>query len=255
MRERYNQGVRSGDIIRNARLTSGLTQSELAQRAGLTQTQVSRLESGHGDPPFSTFIALIQAAGRDISLRLTTHDVSLHQLADDQRRLEPWERVRSLTTSGDIAELQKTVDLAAELPGGALITGALASVLQGGVYLLAVPMLELVVARPRDASALLERHGWMAASLSADRVDHLPAVGRPIVTLIAEPAGTRGYPDLRRDAVELPGVPVPVISVRDLLRIAERSAEHSDRDRRLELRAMLDLDDPRNRPDLSVFAG
>jgi len=139
-------------------------------------------------------------------------------------------------------------------------TGELASVLHGGPYVLNVPAIELVPARPRQASAALEKDGWIAAlldetELDDQRVAHLAPRGQAEIVLIARPAATGGYRDLARDATELPGVALPVVSVRDLLRIAERSREDVDRDRRLEQRTMLDLEDPRNPPDLTLFAG
>ena len=254
----YNPGVRSADLVRNARLSSGLTQAELATRAGVTQAQISRLEAGRSDPPFSTLMAVIEAAGRGVSLELTAPDVSLHRLARDQLELEPWQRVAKLSGSDLVDGLRQTLELAAALPGGALVTGALASVLQGGVYRLPAPVVELVPARAQHACAELERHGWTVARLDGEswaRVEHLPPPGRPVVVLVAEPAGTRGFADLARDAVELPDVAVPVVSIRDLLRTAELPGQSSERDRRLELRALLDLDDPRSTPDLSQFTG
>ena len=47
--------------------------------------------------------------------------------------------------------------------------------------------------------------------------------------ILFEPAGTRGYPDLRRDAVEVTlGVPVLVASLRDVIRMKEASARPKD---------------------------
>jgi transcriptional regulator with XRE-family HTH domain len=50
-------------LIREARIRSGLTQRELASRAGTTQSVVARLESGVGSPRVETVERLLEAAG------------------------------------------------------------------------------------------------------------------------------------------------------------------------------------------------
>jgi hypothetical protein len=59
--------------------------------------------------------------------------------------------------------------------------------------------------------------------------------------LVFAPPGTRGYDDLRRDAVELDlGVPVLVASLRDLIRMKEASNRPKDIAQLPALRATLD---------------
>jgi hypothetical protein len=59
--------------------------------------------------------------------------------------------------------------------------------------------------------------------------------------LVFLPAGTRGYDDLRRDAVELDlGVPVLVASLRDVIRMKEASNRLKDQAQLPALRATLD---------------
>jgi transcriptional regulator with XRE-family HTH domain len=50
-------------LVREARARAGLTQRELAQRAGTTQSVVGRLESGVGSPRVETVERLLEAAG------------------------------------------------------------------------------------------------------------------------------------------------------------------------------------------------
>jgi len=255
--------VKAGDLIRNARLSAELTQAELAERASVTQAQVSRLEAGTREPSFSTVVRLVEACGRDLSLQLYKRDVSLQRMAAHQRAIAPWERAERLFPNHDAAALRQfrdAVELVATVPGGVLLTGELASVMHGGPFVLEAPMLELVPALPRELHAVLEEHGWMTVLLGHDelqerRVEYLAPHGQANVALIARPAGTDGYRDLVRDAQTLPGVAIAVVSVRDLLRISELSTEERDRHRRLEQRAMLDLEDPANPPDLTLFTG
>jgi len=70
-----------------------------------------------------------------------------------------------------LRQLRDGIDRAAALTGGALLTGELASVVYGGPYVLNAPAIELVPARPRQASAALEQDGWIAALLAETELD------------------------------------------------------------------------------------
>jgi len=51
-----------------ARKTSGLTQSQLAERAGISQGDISKIETGNANPSLNTLKRL--ATGMDMRLRL-----------------------------------------------------------------------------------------------------------------------------------------------------------------------------------------
>lgn len=51
--------------LRNARRTHGLSQAELGSRAGISGSQVYRLEAADREPRLSTVIALARALGKD----------------------------------------------------------------------------------------------------------------------------------------------------------------------------------------------
>ena len=57
-----------GRVIREQRLARGLTQSQLALRAGSTQAAVSRLERGELSPTFETFERLLTVMGKEAEL-------------------------------------------------------------------------------------------------------------------------------------------------------------------------------------------
>ncbi len=59
----------AADLIRSTRLRRGLTQSELAVRAGTTQTAISRLERGDRSPTIATLRRLLLVMGEDLDLR------------------------------------------------------------------------------------------------------------------------------------------------------------------------------------------
>lgn len=158
-------------------------------------------------------------------------------------------RVASLLHDpGQLAALTAALAILPALPGGVVLIGAVAAVLRGGPNGLASGTLEIVPADPAGASEHLQQRGWLAGEVDArygpatGRQLHLSDGGHAAVDLLARPAGTGGYRDLHREAELLPAGPsVAVASTRDLLRIAEASPWDQDRWRRVELRALLDL--------------
>ncbi len=62
--------TRLGTELRIARLTAGLTQSQLAAMAGVSQPFVSLVERGRRRADLSTACALASGAGHDLSLKL-----------------------------------------------------------------------------------------------------------------------------------------------------------------------------------------
>jgi transcriptional regulator with XRE-family HTH domain len=59
--------VDSGAIIREARTDAGLTQRELAARAGTSQATLSAYESGYKQPSAATLARILAAAGRRLA--------------------------------------------------------------------------------------------------------------------------------------------------------------------------------------------
>jgi DNA-binding XRE family transcriptional regulator len=55
-----------GRNLRDARAAARLTQAQLAERAGITQQYVSRVESGRQNLTLSTMTALARMVGRDV---------------------------------------------------------------------------------------------------------------------------------------------------------------------------------------------
>lgn len=80
----------AGALLRRARRNAGLSQAELATRAGVTQSVISAYESGHRQPAVPTLVALIDATGYDLVLRLRRQPSRLAQLSGPLGR-----RVRS----------------------------------------------------------------------------------------------------------------------------------------------------------------
>ena len=78
----------AGSLILAARLKSGLTQRELADRLGVSQPTVAAYESGRRQPTVPTLMRWLAAAGFDLRMTLAPHD-------DHDEVLESLERLRS----------------------------------------------------------------------------------------------------------------------------------------------------------------
>lgn len=92
------QSMSPSVLIREARRKTGLTQAELAARAGVTQPVIAGLERGNANPRFETLERVLHAAGHRLELRaveqgLVTVDESLIR---QQLALSPADRIRSL---------------------------------------------------------------------------------------------------------------------------------------------------------------
>ena len=57
-------------LVATARRQAGLTQQQLAERAGTSQPAVARLERGTGSPSLATVERLVGAAGFDLRIEL-----------------------------------------------------------------------------------------------------------------------------------------------------------------------------------------
>jgi transcriptional regulator with XRE-family HTH domain len=73
--------MRSADVIREARLRAGLSQSELAARAGRDRTVIARWEQGVVAPSVETLVEVVRAAGFDLPLELVPYETD----ADEER--------------------------------------------------------------------------------------------------------------------------------------------------------------------------
>lgn len=86
----------SGDIIRDARLRAGLSQTELGQRVGRDRTQIARWERHAVAPSLETLRELVQACGYDLSLRLEPLDRSDDEILRAALMLSPQERLQRM---------------------------------------------------------------------------------------------------------------------------------------------------------------
>lgn len=83
----------SADLLREARLRSGLTQRELGERVGRPQSQVARWESGRVEPSLETLRELIRACGLELTYSLANYDDSYVPYIERLLELTPQERL------------------------------------------------------------------------------------------------------------------------------------------------------------------
>lgn len=82
-----------GDLIREARKRAGLTQAELAARAGTTQSGIARWESGRTSPSLDDVRRLIRLCGLDLEVAIVPYDGSDMAQAERLRDLTPQQRI------------------------------------------------------------------------------------------------------------------------------------------------------------------
>ena len=125
-------------IVRRARRRAGLTQVQLATRAGITQSVISAYESGRRQPTLPTLESLVEAAGFDLTIGLRRLTNRRHRLTGPlgrrlQRRRDALisaadaHGVSNLRVFGSVARGEEgpnsDIDLLADLPNGMGLLG------------------------------------------------------------------------------------------------------------------------------------
>jgi uncharacterized protein len=128
----------AGALLRQARKRAGLSQAELAARAGVTQSVISAYESGHRQPSIPALTALIDATGHELVTSLKRSPGRLRRLSGPVGRRVRRHRhdliaaaaahgVRNLRVFGSVARGEdrpgSDVDLLADLPPGLSLFG------------------------------------------------------------------------------------------------------------------------------------
>ena len=68
LRRRFEAAIELGLQFRDARLASGLSQRQLAERSGVRQADISRIERGAGNPTETTLQRLASALDKRLEL-------------------------------------------------------------------------------------------------------------------------------------------------------------------------------------------
>jgi transcriptional regulator with XRE-family HTH domain len=219
--------MRSRDLLVAGRRRAGLSQEQLAERLGRTQSTIARWETGAQRPPLESVVDALHACGLELAVGMPRYDDSYDSLIAQQLRLDPAARVRHLAPK-DFDPIGLLSELARH--SRFVVVGRVAAALQGWPIMLGTRTVEIVPADP-----VMQRVGQAARRLGAEpAADISDGARRWLLPSRAElhatfvPPGTRGYADLLRDAQTMqiaPGVSVRVASLIDLIRIAEASPD------------------------------
>lgn len=156
--KRYYEFVDAGELIARVRRDVGLTQAELARRAGTSQAMVARYETGMASPTVRTLARLLRAAGRELVISspesgsadlsgpvagvLREHRAAIHAAAEAVG-------ARNVRVFGSVARGDETpdsdVDLLVDFPAG-----------EQGLFplLMLAEEVERLVGRPVDVAAV-----------------------------------------------------------------------------------------------------
>lgn len=241
--------VLSASLLVQARRTAGLSQRDLAARAGVAQQEIARYERGRVTPSLERLRSLIAACGLELTVGLARADDSYdHQIAA-ALALAPSARLISAVRDAQplrVARAQhagtpapRPVDVLGVLRAlqqaevQYVLVGEVAEVLGGSPLLPVSGSLEIVARagqRERVDAAIAAAGGNAAMPLAVATV----AIDSPATftleiagtDLVVDPAppGTHGYDDLRRDATTVVldvDLDATVASLVDLVRIAE----------------------------------
>jgi len=128
----------AGGLLRQARKRAGMSQAELATRAGVTQSVISAYESGQRQPSIPALARLIEATGFELSLGIQRQAGRLRRLSGPVgRRVRRHRReliaaaaahgIQHLRVFGSVARGEdrpdSDVDLLADLPPGLSLLG------------------------------------------------------------------------------------------------------------------------------------
>jgi predicted nucleotidyltransferase/DNA-binding XRE family transcriptional regulator len=125
---------RSGSLLREARKKAGLSQAELARRAGVTQSVVSAYESAARQPSLTTLDRLVSATGLVLEVKVRPRPsrltgpigVRLRARRNKVRRLAASHGLENVRVFGSVARGEETEDSDVDLlvdvtPGVGLI--------------------------------------------------------------------------------------------------------------------------------------
>jgi transcriptional regulator with XRE-family HTH domain len=100
--------------LRAARVERGLTQTELARRAGTSQSAVARIEAGHTSPTVDTLTRIAAALGMTLALEPSGPDTGVDPtLVAANLRLSPAQRLRKMAQASRSVERMRAAARAA----------------------------------------------------------------------------------------------------------------------------------------------
>ena len=100
--------VSGSTLLRKARLAAGLTQAQVAKRAGVSQGAVAQLERSGANPTVETLDAILRATGQRLRLDSEPDRPSVDEtLIARNLRITPAERLAAFETAhAELSELR-----------------------------------------------------------------------------------------------------------------------------------------------------
>lgn len=95
------QRMNGSHLIREARRRAGLSQAQLAERSGTTQSAIARIESGRTAPSMERITDLIRACGLDLEVRLVPYDDHGWSMVARNLQLTPAQRLDQLVRAAN----------------------------------------------------------------------------------------------------------------------------------------------------------
>lgn len=93
-----------GELVYEARKRANLSQRELAEALGTSQSVIARWESGRVSPSFERVVEAIRACGFDLAVRIVAIDDQHALLVQENLRATPLQRLQRIYESGSAIE-------------------------------------------------------------------------------------------------------------------------------------------------------
>ena len=241
----------SASLLVQARRSAGLSQRELAARAGVAQQEIARYERGRVTPSLERLRSLVAGCGLELTVGLARADDSYDEQITAALALPPAERLQRALRDAQPLRTARAQRSGAPAPTPAdvlgvlralehadvryVLTGELAQVVHGSPLLPvtgSVTIVPRVGQRQRLSAALAAAGGTPIAAPAPSGIDPPArfALDAHSAELVIEPApaATHGFDDLKRDAAAIQldeDLDVSVASLVDLVRIAEASED------------------------------
>ena len=99
----------AGQLLREARRRAGLTQRVVAQRAGVSQPLVARIERGDVDPSLGRLLQLVRACGLDLDFHVVPLDEDAWTLVERGAVATPDERLDRMLAGIELLEAGRRI--------------------------------------------------------------------------------------------------------------------------------------------------
>jgi transcriptional regulator with XRE-family HTH domain len=96
-------------ILRDARRRAGLSQRQLAERAGTSQSVVARIEKSRVEPSLDLLLRLVKTCGLDLRMHLEPHDFHDEGLISQALAQTPEERLQAVANLSAFAAAARRV--------------------------------------------------------------------------------------------------------------------------------------------------